>query len=82
VLEAQPNPFGEVLQLSFHLDASAETTLAVYDTNMRLVQVLCRQPLLEGEHCFNWEAGSPLAGMYFVRLSSGKTVQVVRVVRI
>ena len=77
---AYPNPFNSTTTISFGLDKSAPTRLAVYDLNGQLVDVLLDRVMPAGRHYVVWEGRDFSAGVYIVKLegsgqiSTGKTI--------
>lgn len=71
-----PNPFNPSTIIKFELAAAAQTRLAVYDMNGRLVRTLVNGMTNAGAHQVTWnatdDAGQILpSGMYIYRLTSG-----------
>ncbi len=75
-----PSGVGEALALSFRLNEGTKVTIAVYDTEGRLVRELTRDYFAAGEHRISWDgldsdlvAGA--AGVYYIRLqAAGQTL--------
>lgn len=67
--KAFPNPFHERTQVWINLQQPQEINLQVFDLNGRLVKVLHRGTLPEGEHTFDLELQTP-ASAYVCRLQT------------
>ncbi len=63
-----PNPFNSSTTITFGLDKSAPTRLAVYDLSGRLVKGLVNGPFAAGSHKIIWNAADMPVGIYMVRL--------------
>lgn len=71
-----PNPFNPETVIRFVLPAQAQTRLAVYDMNGRLVRTLVNGTVEAGAHQVNWNASNDAgqilpSGMYVYRLTAG-----------
>ncbi len=68
---AYPNPFRDMLALSFQLDKPAEINLAVYNIEGKMVKSLKNELLQAGNHQVHWSSasGDLPPGTYFLRLS-------------
>lgn len=79
-----PNPFAFTLTLRYALEAGAQTQIEVYDLAGRLVDQPFNGYQSAGPQEFTWrpDTGRIRAGVYFVRLVTPSTHQVVRVVRV
>ncbi len=75
-----PNPFNSSTTISFGLDKSTPTRLAIYDAAGREVALVAEGLQPAGSHSMTWNAGGVPAGEYFVRLQAGGAVGVRRVV--
>ncbi len=79
-LSVSPNPFNSSITISFGLDKSAHTRLAVYDIKGREVRELLNERMKAGEQKVVWDAPSLSAGVYLVRLENGGTFATKKVV--
>jgi len=84
-----PNPFNPTTRIAFDIAGQAgrvvPTHLQIFDVGGRLVRTLVRDNLAPGSYECIWEGRDtrlhPVAsGIYFGRLSAGKTTQVKRLV--
>jgi hypothetical protein len=85
--QPMPNPFNPTTTLTYTLVHSDDVELAVYDVSGRLVKMLESGPHGPGEHSTVWmgrdESGRELSsGVYFVRLLTGDTVVVRKMVMV
>ncbi|MBN1543794.1 T9SS type A sorting domain-containing protein, partial [candidate division KSB1 bacterium] len=72
-------------QLSFRIDAAEKVDLSIYDATGRFLYRWPQQNLTAGVHRIQWNGtnteGEPAAsGVYFYRLSAGKTVRIGKLV--
>ena len=77
-LVAGPNPFNPKTEIRFGLRHSGHASMTVFDVRGRKVVQLLSEPLEAGHHAVTWtgrdDHGRGVAsGVYFVRLSSGRT---------
>jgi hypothetical protein len=75
-LEAHPNPFNPVVQISFNVPAQGPVLIQIYDISGRLVRTLESSVRTQGIHTTAWngtnDAGGVVAsGVYFCRFSMG-----------
>lgn len=88
LLYAQPNPFRPLTRIGYSIsEGGAQADLGVYDLGGRRVATLFRGLASEGVHEVVWtgtsDVGNPLAsGVYFIRLISGETNQVQKIIRL
>lgn len=81
-LQASPNPATARIWLDFALDRPEAYTLAVYDAQGRLVQLLPGGRADAGERRqVQWDASSYAAGLYLVRLTAASGVQQLRLMK-
>ncbi len=87
LLPARPNPFSVETLLTFVLPVKERASLAVYDTNGRLLRRLGEIDLTAGTHQVAWDGldrnGNEVAnGIYFYRLETESTRITRKVVRL
>ncbi|MBO9635176.1 MAG: DNRLRE domain-containing protein, partial [Chitinophagaceae bacterium] len=68
-LASYPNPFRGSSTITFHLERSAQTHLAVYDVMGRQVAVLVNGVMGAGNHRVVFTPNTNTAGVYFVRVT-------------
>ncbi len=73
-----PNPFNPSTTIEFYLPAAGHVSLRVFDVSGRLVRILVDSASEPGSHSIGWdgldENGNSIpSGVYFSRLSAGKT---------
>ncbi len=76
LLEPYPNPFNSVAQIPFELSAPARIKLSIYNLLGQRVATLAEsQEFTAGRHQLAWDASAVTSGLYFVKLTSGATIQ-------
>lgn len=80
-----PNPFRRETTLRFAVTPAQRARLSIYDVAGRLVRVIARGSLPEGNHQATWDArdGNGVrvgSGLYFVRLEAGGETRTKKVV--
>jgi len=68
--EPYPNPFNSITTITFGLDKSAPTCLAVYDLSGREVASLLNLELKAGTHSATWNAEGFTSGIYLVKMET------------
>jgi hypothetical protein len=76
---AYPNPFNPTTTLNFSVPSDMNVTLAVYDMRGRLVDELVNDVHGRGIHQVVWNADQYASGVYMVRLITGSTMQVQKI---
>ncbi|MBM3325057.1 MAG: T9SS type A sorting domain-containing protein, partial [Calditrichaeota bacterium] len=82
-LHAWPNPFNEVVQISYYLPSNASVTLTIFDLLGRRADKMHYPIQIAGWHRTSWEPNHLPSGIYFVRLEvTGKAcVQKIQLVK-
>jgi len=73
-LSNYPNPFNPQTTIKFHIPYSSNTLLQIYNVKGQLVKTLMNEEKLSGEHSVVWDARYQSSGIYFVKLSNGKSL--------
>ena len=76
---AYPNPFNPTTTLSFVVPSDMNVTLSIYDMRGRLVDELVNDLHKRGNHQVVWNADQYSSGVYMVKLITGSTMQVQKV---
>jgi hypothetical protein len=81
----RPNPFAGETTIRFDLPRPIRVSLAIFDTNGRLVRTLVQEDYPGGRHALVWpgddEKGNPVApGTYFARMQAGDFLSMRKVV--
>ncbi|MBK9777496.1 MAG: T9SS type A sorting domain-containing protein [bacterium] len=76
MIQATPNPFNPMTEISFTLEQSQRLTIAVYDPSGRLVVALARDEFGPGRHVMTWDGRDHVgraasSGVYFIRVTDG-----------
>ncbi|MCF7810836.1 T9SS type A sorting domain-containing protein, partial [bacterium] len=69
--EAYPNPFNSSTTISFGLDKSAPTRIALYDLSGREIVTLVNNKLEAGYYNAVWNAAEFPSGLYICRMEAG-----------
>lgn len=75
---AYPNPFNTNSTISFSLEKTSNIKVEVFNVLGQRVAILVDDSLLAGQHTYNFEAGNLSSGLYFYRLTSDNTSQVIK----
>ncbi|MBF9254833.1 T9SS type A sorting domain-containing protein [Pontibacter sp. 172403-2] len=82
VLISYPNPFTDKTIIELYFPTDEEFELEVYSSDGRLVDTLGKSKALAGKRVqVGWNPTFAAGGVYFIRLTTRKTVQYLRVVR-
>jgi len=74
VLSAYPNPFNNVVDLSYTLPSSGETSLQVYNISGELISTIFQGFRFSGNYNVSWNAADFSSGVYLVALNvNGRT---------
>lgn len=79
-LKNYPNPFNPSTTITYSVPEAGFIKIGVYDILGRLVQDLVSQEKKPGEYKISFDASGLESGIYFCRLSSGRYVQVQKMV--
>lgn len=69
-----PNPFNPTTVINYHLPASMDVTLQVFDMTGRRVAVLQQGTMPAGSHTVNFDATNLSSGVYMYSLQAGQQV--------
>jgi len=68
-----PNPFNPSTQIRYDVADGGHLSLRVYDAIGREVAVLVDDDVAAGTHTVSWDARNVASGVYFYRLTTGRT---------
>jgi Leucine-rich repeat (LRR) protein len=74
-----PNPFNPTTTIRFSVKTRGNVSLQVIDITGRLVETLVNSKLVGGEHEIKWNAGEYPSGVYYIKLESGNTSEIKKV---
>lgn len=77
---AYPNPFNPCVTIPYGLAEDGNISLKVYNLRGQLVETLISAYALKGAYSINWQPQNLSAGIYLVRLESGKKTNLQKVV--
>jgi ElaB/YqjD/DUF883 family membrane-anchored ribosome-binding protein len=74
-IKASPNPFSEIITISFTNTRTADINLEIYDNSGKLIQEIFNGSLSKGSHSYNFNAsktgdGKLSPGTYYFKLTS------------
>jgi hypothetical protein len=86
-LRAWPNPGRGETRIEFAMPLAGDVRVRVFDVQGRLVREVQRGRLAAGAHTLRWDGNGPddspvASGVYFARVETGASAQVVRLVRV
>ena len=68
-----PNPFRDMTTLRFNLKTAAHVSTKIYDLSGQVVADLGSKYINPGDYEMQWQPGGLPSGVYFLRISNGKT---------
>jgi len=77
---AYPNPFNPSVTIPYSLAEDGQMSLKIYNLRGQLVETLVSAYALKGAYSINWQPVNLSAGVYLVRLESGKKTNMQKVV--
>ena len=79
---ASPNPFVNSVSVKYHVEATANVGIAVYNSAGELVKALVNQKQNPGTYNVQWNASSMPAGIYYISTAiGGDSKQTIKVVK-
>ncbi|MCX6640400.1 MAG: T9SS type A sorting domain-containing protein [bacterium] len=81
-LNALPNPFKPATTISFTLAQPTRVKLEIFDIGSRVVSVPYIETLMPGPHSISFDGGGLPAGVYFARVSAGKSIEVKKLIHL
>jgi len=83
IVTVYPNPFNPATTIGYRVSGQgARVRLAVYNVLGREVVALVDEMKSPGAYEVTWHSGGSASGVYFLRFTSGETVQVLRMLHI
>ena len=73
-LSNYPNPFNPQTTIKFNIPYSSNTLLQIYNVKGQLVNTLLNEKKQSGEYYVVWDARYQSSGIYFIKLSNGKSL--------
>lgn len=73
-INCYPNPFKHEATFQFNVSSSAKITLAVYNIQGQLVEVLCNESLPNGLNKIRWKNSSLPSGIYIYQFVADKNI--------
>ena len=74
LMNAYPNPFNPVTELSFTIPSTSDVHLSIYDIQGREIASLINDNMERGYHSVKWNADRYSSGVYFVKMIAGEYV--------
>jgi len=75
-----PNPTSNNTIISFSLSQSQKISFQFFDVDGRLVSTLAEKIFAEGENEVSWEADGIDAGIYFLKINTGKFTKAEKII--
>jgi hypothetical protein len=75
-----PNPFAASTHICFSLKEDSKVLMQVRDINGNTVATLVNDSLSKGNHTIDWAPNNTSAGLYYLVLNTGKSIQVKKMV--
>lgn len=63
-----PNPFSQSTLIAYHLNASADVKLEIFDIYGSVIKTIVDEKQTAGSYYYNWDASFHLGGQYFYEL--------------
>lgn len=80
-LRIYPNPVSGNAVLHFNLKENAFVQVNAYDVMGRKIDEIYNDHVMAGEHWIEWPAGNLKSGMYYVILNTGKSRNVLKIIK-
>ena len=77
---AYPNPFNPVTSIAYDVTSSALVNISIYDVLGRNMETLVNEVKPSGTYSINWNASNYSSGVYYVKMVSGESSQMQKVV--
>ena len=82
-----PNPFKDLVHITFNIDKSLFAQIMVYDLNGRLINTICSDKLQKGNHKLIWNGADNngkevKTGTYLIVLDTGRYINTKQVVKL
>jgi len=77
-----PNPFSSYTNISFELAKQSKVLMTIYDESGRTVTNLINKQMPAGKHTVVWQPVSQPSGIYILRLTTGNTVKIYKMVHV
>ena len=84
-LDAYPNPSAGAVKISFVLDDKHPVTLSVYDISGKVIYLRKETDVLAGKNTITWDGNTysgyrPTPGLYFMKITTVKSSEVIKIV--
>jgi hypothetical protein len=79
-VSSSPNPFSETAHINVNINRTEDVEVAVYDMTGKEVAKLHEGQMQAGLTVINWTPEELAAGVYFVRVKSGGSIQTMKIV--
>jgi hypothetical protein len=77
-LQAYPNPFNPAVTIGYRISVRGVATVKIYDLLGKEVAVLANREHLAGSYHVRWNAAAVSSGVYFCRLATGGSVNMIK----
>ena len=79
-LHNYPNPFRQSTEISYSLAKPEKVKIQIFNLKGQIVETLLDDNKPAGTHSFEWNAEKASSGIYFCKLSTGKTTSIQKLV--
>ena len=79
-LNLYPNPFDHFLNLEYSISKQTHVRLAIFDSYGKLIQILVDGEQKPDNYLMQWNSGSSLPGMYFIKFQAGSEQKTQKVI--
>ena len=70
LIDAYPNPFNPITNISYELNEAAYVLLDIYDINGNLIQNIESANQASGSYSVQWDASNQSSGLYFISIKT------------
>jgi hypothetical protein len=81
-LSVYPNPFNNLLSIDYFLTEACIISLTIINPLGQETAVLQNDPQISGDHHFRWDSGNLPAGIYNCRITTGRSVVSMKIVKL
>ncbi len=80
ILNVYPNPSKSIFLIDFYINNFQKIKISIVDIKGNEVEILSNNNWEKGEHQINWDISQIVNGIYFIKLVSGNSVDVKKII--